>query len=94
VAAIRLSAAYWDWAQRSAGSDQLGGLAIGITCLAIVLIFKRKRPKIPGVLIAVVGTTIVVGFFNLARDFSRLLDQQQFEGASGGVVRLGRAVGS
>ena len=40
--------------------------AIGITCLAIVLIFKRKWPKIPGVLIAVVGATIVVGFFNLA----------------------------
>ena len=40
--------------------------AIGITCLAIVLIFKHKWPKIPGVLIAVVGATIVVGFFNLA----------------------------
>jgi high affinity sulfate transporter 1 len=39
---------------------------IGITCLAVVLIFKRKWPKIPGVLIAVVGATIVVGFFNLA----------------------------
>ncbi len=41
-------------------------VAIGVTCLAIVLIFKRKWPKIPGVLIAVVGATIVVGFFNLA----------------------------
>jgi high affinity sulfate transporter 1 len=40
--------------------------AIGVTCLAIVLIFKRRWPKIPGVLIAVVGATIVVGFFNLA----------------------------
>jgi high affinity sulfate transporter 1 len=39
---------------------------IGITCLAVVLIFKRKWPKIPGVLIAVVGATIVVGMFNLA----------------------------
>jgi high affinity sulfate transporter 1 len=40
--------------------------AIGITCLAIVLIFKRRWPKIPGVLIAVVGATIVVGVFDLA----------------------------
>jgi MFS superfamily sulfate permease-like transporter len=41
-------------------------VAIGVTCLAIVLIFKRKWPKIPGVLIAVIGATIVVGVFNLA----------------------------
>ena len=41
-------------------------VAIGVTCLAIVLIFKRKWPKIPGVLIAVVGATIVVGVFDLA----------------------------
>jgi high affinity sulfate transporter 1 len=40
--------------------------AIGVTCLAVVLIFKRRWPKIPGVLIAVIGTTIVVGVFNLA----------------------------
>jgi len=40
--------------------------AIGVTCLAIVLIFKRRWPKIPGVLIAVVGATIVVGVFDLA----------------------------
>ena len=41
-------------------------LAIGAACLAIVLIFKRRWPKIPGVLIAVVGATIVVGLFDLA----------------------------
>ena len=40
--------------------------AIGVACLAIVLIFKRRWPKIPGVLIAVVGATIVVGVFDLA----------------------------
>ncbi len=40
--------------------------AIGASCLAIVLIFKRRWPKIPGVLIAVVGATIVVGVFDLA----------------------------
>ena len=41
-------------------------VAIGVSCLAIVLIFKRRWPKIPGVLIAVVGATIVVGVFDLA----------------------------
>jgi high affinity sulfate transporter 1 len=41
-------------------------LAIGVACLGVVLIFKRRWPKIPGVLIAVVGATIVVGAFNLA----------------------------
>ena len=41
-------------------------LAIGVACLAIVLIFKRWWPKVPGVLVAVVGATIVVGVFNLA----------------------------
>jgi MFS superfamily sulfate permease-like transporter len=41
-------------------------LAIGFACLAVVLIFKRRWPKIPGVLIAVVGATVVVGAFNLA----------------------------
>jgi len=40
--------------------------AIGAACLVIVLIFKRRWPKIPGVLIAVVGATIVVGVFDLA----------------------------
>ena len=40
--------------------------AIGVACLAIVLIFKRRWPKIPGVLIAVVGATMVVGVFDLA----------------------------
>jgi high affinity sulfate transporter 1 len=41
-------------------------LTIGVACLAIVLIFKRWWPKIPGVLVAVVGATLVVGFFDLA----------------------------
>lgn len=40
--------------------------ALGASCLVIVLLFKRRWPKIPGVLIAVVGATIVVGVFNLA----------------------------
>ncbi len=40
--------------------------SIGITCLVIILIFKRWLPKIPGVLIAVLGATIVVGVNNLS----------------------------
>ena len=48
------------------GMTNLDALAIGVACLAIVLIFKRRWPKIPGVLIAVVGATLVVGVFDLA----------------------------
>ena len=40
--------------------------AIGASCLAIVLVFKRRWPKIPGVLIAVVGATVLVGLLDLA----------------------------
>ena len=48
------------------GMTNWTAFAIGASCLAIVLVFKRRWPKIPGVLIAVVGATIVVGVFNLA----------------------------
>jgi len=48
------------------GMTNWTSFAIGATCLVIVLIFKRRWPKIPGVLIAVVGATIVVGVFDLA----------------------------
>jgi high affinity sulfate transporter 1 len=48
------------------GMTNWTSFAIGVSCLAIVLIFKRRWPKIPGVLIAVVGATIVVGLFDLA----------------------------
>ena len=48
------------------GMTNWTSFAIGVSCLAIVLIFKRRWPKIPGVLIAVVGATIVVGVFDLA----------------------------
>ena len=40
--------------------------AIGAASLAVILIFKRLWPKIPGVLIAVIGATVVVGVFDLA----------------------------
>ena len=39
---------------------------IGVGCLGIVFIFKRKWPRIPGVLFAVIASTIVVGAFDLA----------------------------
>jgi high affinity sulfate transporter 1 len=48
------------------GMTNWTAFAIGASCLAIVLIFKRRWPRIPGVLIAVVGATIVVGLFDLA----------------------------
>ena len=48
------------------GLTNWASVAIGVSCLAIVLIFKRLWPKIPGVLIAVVGATVVVGVFDLA----------------------------
>ena len=40
--------------------------AIGVACLATIFVFKRFWPRIPGVLIAVIGATVVVGFFDLA----------------------------
>jgi high affinity sulfate transporter 1 len=48
------------------GMTNWTSFAIGATCLVIVLVFKRRWPKIPGVLIAVVGATIVVGVLDLA----------------------------
>ncbi|MGL4650960.1 MAG: SulP family inorganic anion transporter, partial [Caldilineaceae bacterium] len=41
-------------------------LAIGLVCLAIVLLFKQRWPRIPGVLVAVVGATLVSGLLDLA----------------------------
>lgn len=41
-------------------------LAIGVACLAIILLLKRFMPKVPGVLVAVIGATLVVGVLNLA----------------------------
>jgi len=40
--------------------------AIGGSCLFLILALKRWAPKVPGVLIAVIGATIVVGQFDLA----------------------------
>jgi high affinity sulfate transporter 1 len=49
------------------GLDATNGLAlaIGVACLAIILACRRWAPKVPGVFIAMVGATIVVGAFDL-----------------------------
>ena len=41
-------------------------LLIGLASLAIIVVFKRVLPKVPGVLVAVVGATAAVGVFDLA----------------------------
>jgi high affinity sulfate transporter 1 len=40
-------------------------LIIGVASLAVILGCKRWRPQIPGVLLAIVGATVVVGAFDL-----------------------------
>jgi len=40
--------------------------SIGAACLAVILGFKRWAPRIPGVLIAIVGATLAVSLFDLA----------------------------
>jgi high affinity sulfate transporter 1 len=41
-------------------------LAIGVACLAIILVLRRWAPKVPGILIAVVGSTILTAALDLA----------------------------
>ncbi len=54
------------------GRAVLGGLtnpvalALGLGCLATILGFKRWQPKVPGVLLAVVGAIVLVSVFDLA----------------------------
>src|SRR5215213_1208166 len=51
------------------GEANRAALVIGVACLAVILGFKRWRPKIPGVLVAVVGATAAVGMFGLAERY-------------------------
>src|SRR5215218_9075583 len=44
-------------------------LSIGVACLLVILAFKRWWRRIPGVLVAVVGATVAVGVFDLARRY-------------------------
>jgi len=48
-----------------AGHTNLVALAIGASTLVLILVLKR-RPRVPGILIAVVAATVVVGLFDLA----------------------------
>src|SRR5215467_5685263 len=48
-----------------AGRTNIVALAIGASTLVLILLLKR-RPRIPGILIAVVAATVVVGLFDLA----------------------------
>jgi high affinity sulfate transporter 1 len=48
------------------GSTNTTALLIGVASLAIILSFKRWLPRVPGILVAVVGATILVGIFDLA----------------------------
>ena len=48
-----------------AGRTNVVAFAIGAGTLALILLLKR-RPRLPGILIAVVAATVVVGVFDLA----------------------------
>ena len=48
------------------GKTNSTALLIGAASIAAILACKRWIPKVPGVLVAVAGATIVVGVFNLA----------------------------
>jgi high affinity sulfate transporter 1 len=48
------------------GETNTVSLAIGLACLIVILGLRAIRPEIPGILIAVVGATVVSGAFDLA----------------------------
>jgi len=47
------------------GKTNNTALAIGLSCLIVILVLKRLAPKVSGVLIAVIGATVVSSLFNL-----------------------------
>src|SRR6266508_2224751 len=51
------------------GETNLVALVIGVACLLVIFGFKRWRPQVPGVLVAVVGATVAAGAFGLAQRF-------------------------
>ena len=51
------------------GETNLVALLIGVACLLVIFAFKRWRPQVPGVLVAVVGATVAAGAFGLAQRF-------------------------
>jgi high affinity sulfate transporter 1 len=50
---------------RTGGTDPVA-LGIGLACLIVILGFRRWRPQMPGIFVAVVGATLVSAVFNLA----------------------------
>jgi high affinity sulfate transporter 1 len=49
----------------AAGATNATALVIGLASLAVILGCKRWAPRVPGVLVAVVGATLLVGVFDL-----------------------------
>ncbi len=41
-------------------------LVIGALCLFVILVFKRRVPKVPGILVAVIGAIVVTAWLDLA----------------------------
>ncbi len=50
----------------AAGETLPAALAIGVACLVIILGFKRWLPDVPGILVAVIGATVVSAVLDLA----------------------------
>jgi high affinity sulfate transporter 1 len=48
------------------GATNVVALAIGLACLAVILGLRYRWPRVPGILIAVVGSTIVSAVLDLA----------------------------
>jgi high affinity sulfate transporter 1 len=58
-----------EWARGVADGDtDAAALVIGVSCIAVMLACWRWAPRVPGVLVAVVGATVVVEVFDLAAD--------------------------
>src|SRR4029450_7264242 len=51
------------------GRTNMAALTLGVGSLLVIFAFKRWRPTVPGVLVAVVGATAVVGVLGLAERY-------------------------
>jgi high affinity sulfate transporter 1 len=47
------------------GNVNWTALGVGAGCLILILFFKQRLPKIPGALVAVIGASLAVAFFDL-----------------------------
>ena len=48
------------------GNINWTAFAIGASCLTLILFFKLRLPRIPGALVAVIGASLAVAFFDLS----------------------------